>query len=143
MGLNLVDPRDDATADMDGVSESRALDDREHLRGAPADLAVQDNRSVGGQITQRGAAEELTLRDEDGTRDCDDLELARLADVDEHEVALTPLTLLKHGLELAHRDRGVDRGIGGSLGDRAAERVVVDQAGDRLALGVLRILTWR
>ena len=48
------------------------------------------------------------------------------------------VALLEHVLELGHRDRRAGGGVGGLVGDRAAERVVVDQPGDGRVLAAER-----
>src|SRR5690349_6063953 len=45
-GIDLVDPGDDAAADVDGVGEAGALGDGEDLGGADAGLAVEDQLLV-------------------------------------------------------------------------------------------------
>src|SRR6478736_2898302 len=126
----LADPRHDAAAHVHGVGIAGSLDDREHLCGPDAGLAVQDDRLVAGQVAEGVAVEELALRDQLGARDAVDLELVGLTDVDELEVAGALLALLEHHLELGDRDRRAGGGLGGLVGDGAAEGVVVDETGD-------------
>src|SRR5689334_23370395 len=85
--VDLVDPRHDAAAHVDGVGVAGALDDRERLGRAHSGLAVHDDLLVAGQLLQGRAVEEVTLGDQHRTRDLVDLELVRLPDVDQYEVA--------------------------------------------------------
>src|SRR5690349_2363056 len=130
-GIDLADPRHDAAAHVHGVAVAGALDDGEHLGRADARLAVQDDRLVAGQVTERVAVEELALRDQSRAGDAVDLELVGLTHVDELEVAGALLALLEHRLELGDRDGRAGGRLGGLVGDGAAEGVVVDEAGDR------------
>ena len=75
-----------------------------------------------GQLRQRVAVEELALGDQDRARDLVDLELVRLAHVDEHEVALAVLALLEPVLEGGDGDRRVGGSLRRLVADRAAER---------------------
>src|SRR5882757_2239856 len=61
VGLDRVDPADDAATDMDRVGEARGLQDGEDFRTADTGLAVQDDPLVLGQVLQSRAHQELVL----------------------------------------------------------------------------------
>src|SRR5450432_1439700 len=128
--VDLVDPADDPAADVHRVSEAGALHDGERFGRPHPRLAVQDDALVLRHPLERRSVEELTLRDQHRARDRHDLELRGLADVDEKDV----LPVVDPLLEFARHDR---RALGREhclVGDDAAERLVVDQLGDRRVL---------
>src|SRR5215467_4084469 len=135
-GIDLADPGEHATAHMDRVGETRVLHHGEGLGGALPALAVQHDPLVLRQPLQRGAGQELALRDQHRAGDGDDLVLVGLPDVHQEDFIVS----IEHGLELGGRDGGVRRGPLSVLGDHAAELFVVDQLGNRWVLPADRAL---
>src|SRR6201996_7355556 len=132
--VDLVDPGEDAAADVYRVGEARGLQDREDLGAAGAALAVQHNLLVLRHLLQGRAVQELALRDQRGAGDADDLVLVRLADVDEEDVAAA----VEQARQVLGADRRADHGSLCLFRDGAAEGLVVDQLGDRRVLAADR-----
>src|ERR1022692_886073 len=128
--IDLADPCEDTSAYMRGVSEACVFQHRETLCAAGSALAVQYYPLVLRKTLKSGSGQELVFRDQDSPGDGDDLVLVRLPDVDEEDV----VTAVEHLLQLRGGDRRAGRGLLRVLGDRPAECVVVDQAGDRRVL---------
>src|SRR6201996_6448850 len=132
--VDLVDPGEDAAADVYRVGEARGLKDREDLGAAGAALAVQHDLLVLRHALQGRAVQELALRDQRGAGDADDLVLVRLTDVHQEDVVAP----VEHARQVLGADRRADhRGLG-LFRDGAAEGLVVDQLGDRRVLAADR-----
>src|SRR5258705_12878878 len=119
---------------MYGVAEPGRLDRGERLGTAYARLAVEDDLTVLRQGGECLARQDVTLGYQYRTGDLHDLVLGRLPDVDQVDglVRLEPLA------EFVDGDGGTHDRLGGLVGHRAAEVVVVDQSGHRGVLSADR-----
>src|SRR5215471_8959885 len=134
--IDLAGPGQDSPAHVDRVREAGVLDHGEALSAAGPALAVQHDPAVLRELLQGVPVEELVLGDEHRAGDRHDLVLVRLPDVDQEDL----LVVVEHRLELGRGDRGPGRRALGILGHRAAERLVVDELGDRRVLAAHRAL---
>ncbi len=73
---------------MDRVGESSAVHQGQHLGGANAGLAIEHYLLVMRQVTQRSTGLEVTLGNQDRSRNLVDVPLDLLAYVDQDEVLL-------------------------------------------------------
>src|SRR4029453_18739242 len=85
-GGDLATPSPDAAADVYRVGEPCSVNQGQHFRGPYAGLAVKHHLLVLRQVGQRCTGLEVTLGNEDRTRNQVDVPLDLLAYVDEYEV---------------------------------------------------------
>src|SRR3954466_946305 len=84
--VDLLNPRDDTALNMDGVLEACRLQRCERLCRPDSGLAVEHRFLVLRQLRERLAGHDLVLRDQRGAGNLHDLELRRLAHVDEVDI---------------------------------------------------------
>ena len=102
--VDLADPGADAATDVDRVGEPGSVDQSQDLCRPHAGLAVEHHLLVLRQIRQRSTGLEVTLGNENGSRNPVDVPLDLLSYVDQDEVLLSGFTLGKPLLQLIDTD---------------------------------------